>query len=118
MRSSDEIGRLFNTLTILSGCLVFINFLTMQFVIGLGGPIVIIVIGLIKEILLTYAGFQCFDFKCFNSCFSDMEFTPVLTAGLAISFAGAGFWTKSKYKESFQAKQRDTTLIDYDKAKK
>ena len=99
----------FNMLTILSGFLVFLNFMSQVFVLQIGGPIVVIVIGIAKEVILTYIDYAYFD---------STQFTPTLIAGLAISLIGTGLWAKTKGKESFQAKQRDTTLIDYAKAKK
>ena len=99
----------FNDLTIFSGFLVFINFISQLVVLSIGGPIIVIVIGILKEVALTY-----YDFAYLDST----QFTTTFIAGLAISLVGTGLWAKTKGKESFQAKQRDTTLIDYAKAKK
>ena len=47
------------------------------------------VVGTIKDVLLTYAGFAFFD---------DSNCSQLVLLGLAVSFAGAGFSLKSKLK--------------------
>lgn len=92
---NPEAGQLFNTLALVSSVSLFISTLTQLCIIAIGGPIAVIIIGTVKEVALT-----CISYIYF----ADLEITPVLGAGLAISLVGTGLWVKSKYKESFQAK--------------
>jgi len=61
-----------------------------------GGPIMINIVGTLKDVLLTYTGFVFLgEPKC----------TPVVLAGLGISFAGAAYSLKFKMKLVQQEKQ-------------
>ena len=54
--------------------------------------------GNIKDAIITYISFVVFN---------DLEITPYVVGGLAISFVGATNWTRYKYKQSFQEMQSD-----------
>ena len=56
-----------------------------------GGPLAINIAGILKDGVLTYAGFLFFD---------DIKATPSVLTGLGISFAGALSYLALKYKQS------------------
>ena len=75
-----EHGQAAIALLLTSGILSITITLSMLSVIILAGPIIVNVIGNIKDIVLTYLGFALFN---------DQELTMVVALGLALSFCGA-----------------------------
>ena len=73
-----------------SGILSVTITLSMLSVIILAGPIIVNVIGNIKDIVLTYLGFALFN---------DQELTMVVALGLAVSFCGASHTLITKFKQ-------------------
>ena len=63
--------------------------LAMLSLVVVGGPIMINIVGTMKDVLLTYIGFAVFQ---------DMELTNMVLGGLAISFAGSSHALRTKIK--------------------
>lgn len=61
-------------------------------VVQVGGPILVNVTGIIKDVFLTYLGFAFFD---------DLSPTAMVLAGLVLSFGGAVLALVDKYQQVF-----------------
>ena len=64
--------------------------LSMLSLVMVGGPIMVNIVGTIKDVLLTYAGIAILG--------GESDCTPLMLVGLAISFAGAAYNLKYKLK--------------------
>ena len=90
LMSDEENGSLFLSMVSISAiCGVGLT-LSMLSLVMLGGPIMINIVGALKDVVLTYAGFVYMG--------NTTECTTLVIIGLAISFAGAGFSLRSKLK--------------------
>jgi len=68
-----------------SGIIITLSILC---VVQVGGPILVNVTGIVKDVVLTYLGFMFFD---------DIQPTTMVLTGLAVSFAGATLALVDKY---------------------
>ena len=93
--SDPDQGTLFLSLVSISAICGFSLSLAMLSLVMLGGPIMINIVGTLKDVVLTYASFVFFD---------DTKCTKMVLVGLAVSFAGASFSLRSKLKLVAQEK--------------
>ena len=84
----DEARPGLNYMCLLSGSFGILIMMTTILTVTLAGPIAINIAGILKDGVLTYAGFLFFD---------DIKATPSVMAGLGISFSGALSYLAYKY---------------------
>lgn len=75
-----ETGNHFMAMTGMTGILGIVITLSVLCCVSIGGPITVNTSGTLKDVILTYIGFIFFD---------DIQITPHVGVGLALSFLGA-----------------------------
>jgi len=86
MISAPENGSHFSSLLAISSFCGIIVSLSMLSLVMIGGPIMVNIVGTLKDVLLTYIGFFLMSEK--------PDYSIPLLAGLALSFAGAAYSLK------------------------
>jgi len=73
---------------LLSGSMGIVITIVSLLTVTVCGPLALNITGTIKDVALTYAGFIFFD---------DVQATTSIIVGLGMSFAGASYFSYSKY---------------------